>query len=410
MFKGLRGITYKVSDIEKAKNWYSKVFDTKPTLDTSFAVLFSIGNSALALIPNKNATPKNDDSVIAYWEVDDIDYEYKRLLQLGATVHTEIGIVFNSRRAIVIDPFGNILGIRTMSVDAKEQSVEEQPSQTAMQVASARARAALEEREEIRGHDYLAEIFLPEERKAFLKEPVVKKMTNRIPGMYEYVIARTTYFDSIVEQALRENIPQIVFLGAGYDSRPYRFKDLIKDTRIFELDIHTTQQHKMKLLHQNNIPIPEQLTFVSINFNTETLEDVLFKAGYKKDHKNLFIWEGVTYYLLPNVVDDTLSFIKSTSSVGSTVCFDYGSFWPEMLNAYGVKEAGEFMRINNPGEPTRFGIERGKIGPFLSDRGYKIIDHLTAEDMERKFLTLRDGSLAGKVLSFLCFAHASIAG
>ena len=410
MFKGLRGITYKVPDIEKAKNWYSKVFDTKPTLDTSFAVLFSIGNSALALIPNKNAAPKNDDSVIAYWEVDDIDSEYKRLLQLGATVHTEIGIVFNSRRAIVIDPFGNILGIRTMSVDAKEQSVEEQPSQTAMQVASARARAALEEREEIRGHDYLAEIFLPEERKAFLKEPVMKKMTNRIPGMYEYVIARTAYFDSIVEQALRENIPQIVFLGAGYDSRPYRFKDLIKDTRIFELDIHTTQQHKMKLLHQNNIPIPEQLTFVSINFNTETLEDVLFKAGYKKDHKNLFIWEGVTYYLLPNVVDDTLSFIKSTSSVGSTVCFDYGSFWPEMLNAYGVKEAGEFMRINNPGEPTRFGIERGKIGPFLSDRGYKIIDHLTAEDMERKFLTLRDSSLAGKVLSFLCFAHASIAG
>jgi len=332
------------------------------------------------------------------------------LLQLGATVHTEIGIVFNSRRAIVIDPFGNILGIRTMSVDAHKQSVEEQPSQTAMQVASARARAALEEREEIRGHDYLAEIFLPEERKAFLKEPAVRKMTNRIPGMYEYVIARTAYFDSIVEQALRENIPQIVFLGAGYESRPYRFKDLIKDTRIFELDIHTTQQHKMKLLHQNNIPIPEQLTFVPINFNTETLEDVLFKAGYKKDHKNLFIWEGVTYYLLPNVVDDTLSFIKSTSSVGSTVCFDYGSFWPEMLNAYGVKEAGEFMRINNPGEPTRFGIERGKIGPFLSDRGYKIIDHLTAEDMERKFLTLRDSSLAGKVLSFLCFAHASIAG
>jgi catechol 2,3-dioxygenase-like lactoylglutathione lyase family enzyme len=50
MFKGLRGITYKVSDIEKAKNWYSKVFDTKPILDTSFAVLFSIGDSILALI------------------------------------------------------------------------------------------------------------------------------------------------------------------------------------------------------------------------------------------------------------------------------------------------------------------------------------------------------------------------
>jgi len=40
MYKGLRSIMFKVSDIEKAKNWYSKVFDTKPILDTSFAVVF----------------------------------------------------------------------------------------------------------------------------------------------------------------------------------------------------------------------------------------------------------------------------------------------------------------------------------------------------------------------------------
>ena len=112
-----------------------------------------------------------------------------------------------------------------------------------------------------------------------------EEMISRTPGMYEYIIARTTYFDHIVEQALRDNIPQILFLGAGYDTRPYRFKDLIKDTRIFELDIHTTQQYKMKLLHQKNIPIPEQLTFVSINFNTETLEDTLLEAGYRKDKK-----------------------------------------------------------------------------------------------------------------------------
>ncbi len=122
------------------------------------------------------------------------------------------------------------------------------------------------------------------------------------------------------EQALRDNFFQIVFLCAGYDTRPCRFKDLIKDTRIFELDIHTTQQHKIKLLHQNNISIPEQLTFVSINFITETLEDVLLKAGYKKNQKNLFIVEGVTYFLSSKAVDDTFNFIKSSSSVGSTVC------------------------------------------------------------------------------------------
>ncbi len=111
MFQGLKSITYKVPDIEKAKNWYSKVFDTKPIIDTSFGVIFSVGDSSFGLSPNTNTTIKLDDSVIAYWEVDDVDYEYKRLLQLGATVHTEISFVLNRKRATVIDPFGNILGI-----------------------------------------------------------------------------------------------------------------------------------------------------------------------------------------------------------------------------------------------------------------------------------------------------------
>ena len=228
--------------------------------------------------------------------------------------------------------------------------------------------------------------------------------------MYEYLIARTAFFDDIVEQALRENIPQIVFLGAGYDSRPYRFKDLIKETSIFELDIHTTQQRKKELLHQANISLPEQLIFVSINFNKDTLSDVLFQAGYDKNQKSLFIWEGVTYYLPARVVDDTLNFIKSNSPSGSTICFDYSSRWPEMLDSFGVRELMEFMKRNHPGEPTQFGIEKGKIGSFLSDRGYKIIDHLEALDMERLYLTLRGGSSIGKVPALLCFVSAAVLG
>jgi methyltransferase (TIGR00027 family) len=410
MFQGLRGIVYKVSDIEKARDWYSKVFDTKPVFDMPFAVVFAIGDSIFALSTSTNTAIKSDDSVIAYWEVSDIDAEYKRLLQLGATVHTEISIAFNRKRGAVIDPFGNILGIRSTTEDVNKGTIEQQPSQTAMGAAIARALSAVDEREEIRGHDYLAEIFLPENIKASLRDPAAMKemMTNRMPGMYEYIVARTAYFDRIVEGALRENFSQIVFLGAGYDTRPYRFKDLIEDTRIFELDIHTTQQQKIKLLRQHNVSIPGQLTFVSINFNKETLEDVLFKAGYIKDQKNLFIWEGVTYYLSPKAVDDTLYFIKSSSLIGSTVCFDYGARWPEMLEAYGVKKLAETMKTDYSGEATGFGIERGKIESFLSDRGYKIIEHLTAVDMERKFLTLRDGSLAGNVVGHFCFVHALV--
>ena len=120
MYKGLRGIVYKVSDMDKAKDWYCKIFDSKPFVDTSFAVLFSVGDSVLALSPNVKTATKDNDQSIAYWEVDDVDSEFSRLLQLGATVHTEINVVLNRRRATVIDPFGNIFGIRTTFKDATD--------------------------------------------------------------------------------------------------------------------------------------------------------------------------------------------------------------------------------------------------------------------------------------------------
>ena len=48
--------------------------------------------------------------------------------------------------------------------DRNKMSVEYKPSETAMGAATLRALAALDEREEIRGPDYLAEIFLTEDR------------------------------------------------------------------------------------------------------------------------------------------------------------------------------------------------------------------------------------------------------
>ncbi len=290
-------------------------------------------------------------------------------------------------------------------------SVEHKPSETAMGAATLRALAALDERKEIRGPDYLAEIFLTEDRKSALRDPVIRESVIKkrvIPGMYEFLIARTAFFDDIVVQALRKNIPQIVFMGAGYDSRPYRFKDLIRDTRIFELDSQPTQERKKELLKQAGVTIPKQLVFVSINFNTDNLGDVLAKAGFIKSQRVLFVWEGVTYYLSARVIDDTLSTVKMNSPANSSICFDYASLSPESLNDLNVKKLREMMRSNYPAEPTYFGIQEGYIGTFLSERGYKIIEHLAQNEIERRYLSLNDGSSAGKLLALFCFVHALV--
>src|SRR5208283_432495 len=303
MFKCLNRVVYTVSDIEQAKHWYRKILGKDPIFDSPFVVIFSIANFGLVLTPRANQVSKNDDGVVAYWGVDDVVAAYNQLLQSGATPHSEITTtVGGTRRASVLDPFGNVLGITGTEVDKSKSSIEHQPSETAMHVTFLRALAAVDEREEIRGSDYLAEVFLPADRKKMLKKVTERVWLINNPPLiftYGYIIARTVFFDQIVEQALRDNIPQIVFLGAGYDSRPYRFKDLIKETRLFEVDANSTQQSKMELLHKANISIPEQLTFVSVNFNTDDLKECLFKTGYDNNKKTLFICEGVTCYLFP---------------------------------------------------------------------------------------------------------------
>lgn len=140
-----------------------------------------------------------------------------------------------------------------------DKSVQHQPSETAMATATMRAITAHDEREEICGSDTLAELFLSEDRMASLKDPTIRQwvLKNRTaPGAYEFMIARTAFFDHLVEEALLHHLPQLVLLGAGYDSRPYRFKELAENTHIFELDAVPTQQRKQEILERVGIPMP----------------------------------------------------------------------------------------------------------------------------------------------------------
>ena len=65
------------------------------------------------------------------------------------------------------------------------------------------------------------------------------------------------------------------------------------------------------------------MTFVSIDFNTQTLDEVLGKAGFETDQKTFYVWEGVTYFISRVGVDSTLRFIAEKSAPGSLVVFDY---------------------------------------------------------------------------------------
>ena len=395
MLKSLKRVAYYVDDIEKAKDWYNSVLNIQPVFDTPFAKIYRIGDCSLSLA--KSEAPINKaNGIDVYWEVDDIDSAFKKFVLHGAQVKTPIKHILNIQIAQLIDPFGNIIGLTSEQLHEEERTVEKKPSETALSVAFCRAAAVKEKRAEIKGPDYLAELFISDDYQKILNDDKSLKWTiqNIVTSpLYGFIISRTAFIDSIFKNACEDNIPQIVFLGAGYDTRSYRFIDSLKNTKLFELDIETTQQRKIKILQNNKITIPDSLSFVPINFKTDSIYDVLQKAGYDSAKKTLFIWEGVIYYLKKEDVEKTLSLIQKYSPKGSILCFDYLT---EQLNSI------------NPAEPLQFWITKEKIGELLSGYGLKIDEHIDSTEMTKRYLTLKDGSIAEGTISIFCLVKAVV--
>ena len=112
MFLGLRTVIYQVSDLEEAKAWYSKALGFDPYFDEPFYVGFNIGGYELGLDPDASKSEAGKSGVVAYWGVEDADAAFKRLLELGATKHSDVQDVGGGIKvASVLDPSGNIFGI-----------------------------------------------------------------------------------------------------------------------------------------------------------------------------------------------------------------------------------------------------------------------------------------------------------
>ena len=114
-------------------------------------------------------------------------------------------------------------------------------SWTADMVAAYRAIAALDSDEKVRNPDYLASRFVRPEFKT--KFPAfdpgfegARKVVQESPA-YFYVNARTHHIDTILKQEAADGVKQVIILGAGYDSRAYRFRDAFPGLRFFEVDL-----------------------------------------------------------------------------------------------------------------------------------------------------------------------------
>ncbi|MBL1118443.1 class I SAM-dependent methyltransferase [Streptomyces sp. 110] len=198
-------------------------------------------------------------------------------------------------------------------------------------------------------------------------------------------VVRTRLIDDLFIGALDDGARQAVLLGAGYDSRAFRLA-AARAVSVLEVDHPATQAIKRELVARH-VPADQQdrVRFVPVDFLREDLVAALRQSGFQRE-RTVVTWEGVTNYLNPRSVHDTLTGLASAMPAGSRVIFTYmdrraldgtGDF-------DGVAEWADTVRA--AGEPFTFGFLPDELPEYLAERGFRLALDRSAREAAALYL------------------------
>jgi len=304
--------------------------------------------------------------------------------------------------------------LMVVSVPASQALEPGEVSYFAEMAAAFRALAAQDPDEKIRNPDYLAMKLVPPElwTFGFLHKDYARSMPGikfyRVGGYYT-VNAMTKHIDGLMQNCSRNGLAQVVTIGAGFDSRPYRLGAQMPGVRFFEIDLPATSASKQAAVKKLVGRLPANVTYLSVEYRTRHFINSLKRTGFDEKGRTLFIWEGVSQFVDAKIVDTTLRYIAQRTNPNNKVIFSY---IPDefVRGEYGKMGGVRFQELRSriAGEPWKFGIPHDKTGEFFDRRGFKLVDDMGAEELAGKYLVSSDGTLAGKPTPYVRIAYAGV--
>jgi methyltransferase (TIGR00027 family) len=209
-----------------------------------------------------------------------------------------------------------------------------------------------------------------------------------------FLVARSRVAEGALAEAIGRGVHRYVILGAGLDTFAYRSPYPASTLRVFEVDYPATQAWKRRQLAATGIAVPESVTFVSIDFETQSLADRLRDAGFRTDQMSFFSWLGVSMYLTRAAVTRTLGYIAALPR-GSGIVFDYAVALP----APSFLRRLLMRRVAAVGEPWKTFFDPQSLSAELRTLGFVHTEDLGPDELNARFFSgrrdkLRVGGLA----------------
>ncbi|KAI3425331.1 hypothetical protein D9Q98_009095 [Chlorella vulgaris] len=144
-----------------------------------------------------------------------------------------------------------------------------------------------------------------------------------VPGVCNFVDARTKWLDSALKAALDSGVRQVCCIAAGYDTRAYRF--CRQGVKFYEIDLPSASSKKQALV-KSVLPGPEVLprpVYVAADLGRVTLGQALQGTGFDPSQPTVFTCEGLIYYLPEDAVATLIASVADLAAPGSSLLFDF---------------------------------------------------------------------------------------
>ena len=197
-------------------------------------------------------------------------------------------------------------------------------------------------------------------------------------------LCRAAYTEQALKTAVLTGTKQYVILGAGLDTFAFRETEFLSKYRVFEVDHPLTQADKKERITRAGWTIPDNLTFVPVDFTKDSLAQRLVAAGFDPSAKSFFSWLGVTYYLSAEAIDTMLPTLSSLCADGSTLVFDYPD--ENFFAAPEKRVQNTIMMAKAGGEPMQSAFSYSELEKLLEKHGFLIYELLTSDTIQRDII------------------------
>lgn len=210
-------------------------------------------------------------------------------------------------------------------------------------------------------------------------------------AMRAFMVCRARFAEDVLADGVREQgVQQALILGAGLDT--FALRNPFSNLRVFEVDHPATQSWKRELLTAAELTVPDNLHFVPVDFERQSLRQQLLHAGFDFNVPTAIAWLGVVPYLTAEAFAASAR-VLGRLPAGSSLVFDYSLPREALPPVEQLMLDSLSARLAQAGEPFQIFFTPESLAEELARYNLAVVEDLDSPALNARYLAGRKDGL-----------------